>query len=85
MWGEWCCITAGGDFDGLLLRASDSELEILVILELGPSGLGGPWSGRDLKIVEDGSGMEGSLGWKMTLKKLDVAEADFREVGCDGG
>ena len=69
-------VTAGGDFSGLLLRASDSEFE--------PSGQGGSRSGRDLRIVEDVSGMEGSLRRRTTSGKLDVAEADCGKVGCDG-
>ena len=29
---------------------------------------------RNLKIMEDGFGIEGSLGWRMTSGKLDVAD-----------
>ena len=53
-------------------------------LELGPLGRGGPRSERDHGIVEDGSGMEGSSGRRITSGKLDVAEADFEKVGCGG-
>ena len=44
-------------------------------LELGPSDRGEPQSERDLEIVEDRSVMEGSSRWRMTLRKLDAAEA----------
>jgi len=52
------------DLGRLLLRASD--------LELGSLGWGGPQSGRNLGIVEDSFGMEGSWGRKL----------DFEKVGC---
>ena len=51
-------------------------------LELGSSYRGGPRCGRDLKIVEDGSKMEGASGRRITSGKLNVAEAGFRKVGC---
>jgi len=64
-------------FDRLLLRVSD--------LELGPLGRGGLRSGRDFGIVEDGSGMERSSEWRMTSGEVDVAEANFKKVGCGRG
>ena len=54
-------------------------------MKLEPSGRGGPQSEKDLRIVEGGSKMEGSSGWKMTWGRLDVAEDNFRKVGYDGG
>ena len=50
-------------------------------MESGPSGRGGPRSGRDLKIVEDGSELEGSSGRKLTLGKLDMADMVL-DFGC---
>ena len=56
----------GEDFSGLLLRASG--------LKLGPSGRGGPQSGRDHEIVKDDSGMEESSGRKLNSRKLNVTD-----------
>ena len=30
-WGGWCCVVVGGNFGGLLLIASNSELVILAV------------------------------------------------------
>ena len=58
------------DLGGLLLRASD--------LELGSLDRGGPQSERDLGIVEDNSGMEGSWG-----RKLDFMVPNFGVFGTE--
>ena len=66
-----------GDLSGLIFGASDLESETFETER--------PQESKDLGVVEGGSEMEGSLGRRMILEKSDVAEADFRKAGCDGG
>jgi len=58
-WGGRCCLNIDGDLGRSVVGASGLKLE--------PSGRGGHQSGRDLRMVKDGSGMEGSSTRRMTL------------------
>lgn len=69
------CLNISGDFRGSVVGPSG--------LELGPSGWEGPRSGKDLGIMENDPGMEGSSERRTTLKKMDVVEVDFEKVECD--
>ena len=64
-------MSVGGDLERSAAGAS--------VLNLGPSGRRGLRSGRNLGVVEGGSGMEGSSG------RSDVVEADFGKVGYGEG
>ena len=71
-----CCLNIGGDLERSVFTASS--------LELGPSSQGGPRSEGDIKMVENGSKIEGPSRHRMTSKKLDIVETDFEKIKCDG-
>ena len=59
------------------MTASNSELETFSAKRSR--------EGKDLKVAEGGSEMEGSSGRRMILVRSDVAEADFEKAGYGGG
>ena len=65
-WGGRCFLNIDGDLGRSVVGASG--------LKLGLSGRGGHQSRRDLRMVKDGSGMEGSLRRRITLGRSDVGE-----------
>ena len=55
------------------------------VLELGHSVGGKLRSGKDLRMIECGFGMEAFSGRRMTSERSDVADDGFEKVGCGGG
>ena len=41
-------------------------------------------SSLDIKMVENGSEIEGPSRHRMTSKKLNIMETDFEKIRCDG-
>ena len=75
--GGRCCLIVIRDLGRSACWASGLELE--------PSGRRAPQSGRDLKMVEDGSWIEGCSGQRISSRRSYMEEDDFEKIGCVGG